>query len=55
MQVLEKLITDRAVDHSTCCFVSSHSTGSHCEGTVLQVISAVPLTMCVWREVSGTG
>ena len=38
MQVLEKWITDKAVSHFTCCFVSSHSTGSHCEGTVLQVI-----------------
>jgi len=55
MQVLEKLITDKAVDHFTRCFVSSHSAGSHCEGTVLQVISAVPLLFCVWWEVSGTG
>jgi hypothetical protein len=55
MQVLEKLVTDKAVDHFTCCCLSSHSMGSHCEGTVLQVISAVPLMLCVWREVSGTG
>jgi hypothetical protein len=55
MQVLEKLITYKAADHFTCCFVSSHSMGSHCDGTVLQVISAVPLMWCVWGEVSRTG
>jgi len=54
-QILEKLITDKAVDHFMCRCLSSHSMSLHWEGTVLPVISPVPLTLSVWGEVSGTG
>jgi hypothetical protein len=52
-----KSLTCEADDHfgvqcPKCSCVSSHSTGSNCECTILQIISVVPPTSCSLGEVS---
>jgi hypothetical protein len=60
MQGLTKSANHEATDHygiqcPRCSCVSSHSTGSDCGCTVLQVISAVTPTSCTLKPASRTG